>query len=96
VELAFEDHRLWDLKRWRMADKVWNGNSSSADAMLYALYPYRVIRPGDAARDGKYVFVKMVAPRIRAPRFFQLGNYYTAINQGVLNNNPKIIKNPFQ
>ncbi|MBP1650784.1 MAG: RagB/SusD domain protein [Bacteroidetes bacterium] len=94
VELAFEDHRLWDLKRWRIADKVWNGSTSSADAMIYALYPYRVIRPGNA-HDGKYVFVKMVAPRFRAPRFFQLGNYYTAIDQSVLNNNPKIIKNPF-
>jgi len=94
VELAFEDHRLWDLKRWRIADKVWNGSSSSADAMIYALYPYRVIRSGNA-HDGKYVFVKMVAPRFRAPRFFQLGNYYTAIDQSVLNNNPKIIKNPF-
>jgi hypothetical protein len=95
VELAFEDHRLWDLKRWRIADKVWNGDASNPDAMIYALYPYRVIRPGDANRDGKYVFVRMVAPRFRAPRFFQLGNYYTAINQSVLNNNPKIIKNPF-
>jgi hypothetical protein len=94
VELAFEDHRLWDLKRWRIADKVWNGSSASADAMIYALYPYRVIRPG-SPHDGKYVFVKMVAPRFRAPRFFQLGNYYTAIDQSVLNNNPKIIKNPF-
>jgi hypothetical protein len=59
------------------------------------LYPYRVIRPGDPARDGKYVFVKMVAPRIRAPRFFQLGNYYSSIDQTVLNNNPKIVRNPF-
>lgn len=96
AELAFEDHRLWDLKRWRIADKVWNGSSASPNAMIYALYPYRVIRPGDAARDGKYVFVKMTAPRFRAPRFFQLGNYYTAINQEVLNNNPKITRNPFQ
>ncbi|WP_414017930.1 RagB/SusD family nutrient uptake outer membrane protein [Chitinophaga sancti] len=77
VELAFEDHRLWDLKRWRIADKVWNGSTSGADAVIYALYPYRVIRPGNT-HDGKYVFVKMVAPRFRAPRFFQLGTYYTA------------------
>jgi starch-binding outer membrane protein, SusD/RagB family len=95
VELAFEDHRLWDLKRWRIADKVWNGNAASPDAMIYALYPYRVVHPGDA-HDGKYVFVKMIAPRFRAPRFFQLGNYYTSIDQSVLNNNPKIVKNPFQ
>ncbi|WP_298738484.1 RagB/SusD family nutrient uptake outer membrane protein [uncultured Chitinophaga sp.] len=95
AELAFEDHRLWDLKRWRLADKVWDGNFSSPTAMVYALYPYRVVRPGNAARNGKYVFVKMVAPRFRAPRFFQLGNYYSSIDQGVINNNPKIVKNPF-
>jgi hypothetical protein len=96
VELAFENHRLWDLKRWRIADKLWNGNVGNPNAMIYALYPYRVVRPGDAARNGKYVFVKMVAPRFRAPRFFQLGNYYSSIDQAVINNNPKIVKNPFQ
>lgn len=30
VEFAFEDHRYWDLKRWRLADKVWNGNNNDA------------------------------------------------------------------
>lgn len=95
VELAFEDHRVWDLKRWRIAHDVWNGSASNPDAMVYALYPYRVVRPGDPARDGKYVFVKMVAPRFRAPRFFQMGNYYSSIDQSVLNNNPKIVRNPF-
>jgi hypothetical protein len=95
VELAFEDHRLWDLKRWRIAHDVWSGNNSSPDAMLYALYPYRVVRPGDPTRDGKFVFVKMVAPRFRSPRFFQMGNYYSEIDQSVINNNPKIVRNPF-
>jgi hypothetical protein len=95
VELAFEDHRVWDLKRWRIAHDVWNGSPTNPDAVLYALYPYRVVRPGDAARDGKYVFVKMVAPRFRAPRLFQLGNYYSSIDQTVINNNPKIVRNPF-
>ncbi|AXY72519.1 RagB/SusD family nutrient uptake outer membrane protein [Paraflavitalea soli] len=95
VELAFEDHRVWDLKRWRIADQVWNGQPNNPNATVYALYPYRIIRPGDAARDGKYVFVKLTAPRFRAPRFFQLGNYYSAIDQGIINNNPKIVRNPF-
>lgn len=95
VELAFEDHRVWDLGRWRIADKVWNGSTSSPDAMLYALYPYRVVRPGDAARNDKYIFIKQVAPRFKAPRFYQIGNYYSSIDQGVLNNNPKIVRNPF-
>jgi len=95
VELAFEDHRVWDLARWRIADKVWNGSTNSPDAMLYALYPYRVVRPGDAARNDKYIFIKQVAPRFKAPRFYQIANYYSSIEQSVLNNNPKIIRNPF-
>jgi len=94
VELAFEDHRVWDLKRWRIAHEVWNGNASNPDAVIYALYPYRVVRPGHATH-GKYVFDKLVAPRFRAPRFFQMGNYYSSIEQIVIDNNPKIVRNPF-
>lgn len=94
-ELAFEDHRLWDLKRWRQADKVWNGSAENPNDVVYALYPYRVVRPGDPTRDGKYVFVKLKAPRFGAPRFFQIFNYYSSFDQAVINNNPKIIQNPF-
>lgn len=94
-ELAFEDHRVWDLKRWRQADKVWNGNANNPNDVVYALYPYRVVRPGDPARDGKYVFVKLRAPRFGSPRFFQIFNYYSNFDQGVINNNPKIVPNPF-
>ena len=94
VELAFEDHRVWDLKRWRIAHEVWNGNASNPDAVIYALYPYRVVRPGHSTH-GKYVFDKLVAPRFRAPRFFQMGNYYSSIEQLIIDNNPKIVRNPF-
>jgi hypothetical protein len=94
IELAFEDHRVWDLKRWRIAHQVWNGSSSNPEANVYALYPYRIVRPGDAARHGKYVYVKLLAPRFRAPRNFNMGNYYSSIDQSVLNNNPKIVRNP--
>jgi hypothetical protein len=94
VELAFEDHRVWDLKRWRIAHEVWNGNANNPDAVIYALYPYRVIRPGHPTHN-KYVYDKLVAPRFRAPRFFQMGNYYSSIEQVVIDNNPKIIRNPF-
>jgi len=93
VELAFEDHRVWDLKRWRIADKVWNGQNNGY-SVVYALYPYRVVRPGDS-RNNKYVFEKIIAPRFRSPHNFRLGNYYSSIDQGVLNNNPKIVRNPF-
>ena len=94
IELAFEDHRLWDLIRWRIADKLWDGTTTNANANVYALYPYRIVRPGHA-NDGKYVFDKFVAPRFKAPRFFRPGNYYSQIPQSVIDNNPKIVRNPF-
>lgn len=97
VELAFEDHRVWDLKRWRIADQVWNGQANNPIAQVGALYPYRVIRPGDPARNGKYVFDKLdKAPRFVSPRFFREQNYYTYIPQSVIDNNPLITRNPFQ
>jgi hypothetical protein len=93
VELAFEDHRVYDLNRWRLAHTTWNGSTSSTSSMMYALFPYRVIRPGHP-NDGKYVFDKIAAPKFVSARFFQLTNYYSAIDQNVLDNNPLIIKNP--
>lgn len=94
VELAFENHRFWDLKRWRIAHEVWNGDPESPTAQLWALWPYRVVRPGDP-RDGKYVFVKRRVPRVTAPRFFRMGNYYSQISDGIISANPKIVRNPF-
>lgn len=89
-ELAVEDHRFWDLKRTRMADKLWNGVRSET-TMLYALYPYRVI---GGPNDGKYIFDRGVAPRFLAPRNFRRGNYYTSFSTSVLSNNPKLVQNP--
>ena len=93
-ELAFEDHRLWDLIRTRTAHTIWAGSATPATAMQYALYAYRVVRPGDPARDGKYVYLRLVAPRFIAPRFFQLQNYYSSIGQNIIDANPLIIRNP--
>lgn len=92
VELAFEDHRYFDLKRWRLADQVWNGIESD-DTRVRGLYPYRVVRPGHED-NGKFIFEKMTY-RFKKARYFQMKNYYASIAQDVLDNNPKIVKNPF-
>jgi len=95
VELAFEEQRFWDLKRWRIAHEVFDGNRQSPNTLVYALWPYRVVRPGDPDKHNKYVFEKRVAPRFTQPRFFRLGNYYSMIPQNALNGNPLLEKNPF-
>ncbi|WP_085536117.1 RagB/SusD family nutrient uptake outer membrane protein [Massilibacteroides vaginae] len=94
VELAFEDHRFFDLKRWRIADKILNGQDSDVNAVVHGLYPYRICRPGHE-NDGKYIFERMKPTRFKKARFFRPANYYSSIEQKVLDNNPKLIKNPF-
>ena len=95
VEFAFEDHRYWDMKRWRLADKVWNGNGNDPNARHRRLWPYRVVAQGDA-NDGKWVFVEDFLFMSPNARYFQMRNYYNFISDTWVNNNPKIVRNPFQ
>lgn len=105
VELAFEGHILWDMKRWRLAHIVWNGesveltnNPEKADEVsnrVFGLWPYKYYAP-ESPNHGKFIF-KEVLPRVvsNADRF-RLGNYYSEISDEIVNNNKLIIKNPNQ
>lgn len=86
VELAFEGHRFWDMKRWRIAHlNVEQGGLNGFRGT--ALYPWYDIR------DGKYVFeIGKNAPK--QVRIFLEKNYYTKINQDDMNSNPNLIQNP--
>lgn len=95
VEFAFEDHRYWDLKRWRLADKIWNGIQNDPKAQQYALFPYLINDPGNP-NNGKWVFDKIPTHMSPYPRYFQMRNYYNFIDQGWIDNNSKIVKNPYQ
>lgn len=95
VEFAFEDHRYWDLKRWRLADKLWNGIEDDKNSQQFALFPYLVVEPGNP-NNGKWVFEKQRAHMSPNARLFEMRNYYNFLNQDWLNNNPKLEKNPYQ
>jgi len=94
VELAFEDHRYFDLKRWRIAHLIWDGTETDPNAVVMGLYAYRVVRPGHPD-NGKYIYARVRPTRFRRARMFRMANYYSSIDQAVLNNNPKIVRNPF-
>lgn len=102
VEMAFEDQRYFDLKRWRIADEIWNGDedrvANNSTAVVYGLFPYRIAepQPGHEADKNKYIFVKQRSSRFEKARLFNLSNYYSSIADDVLNNNPKLVKNPLQ
>lgn len=86
VELAFEGHRFWDMKRWRIAHlDVKQGGLNGFRGT--ALYPWYDIR------DGKYVFERGYnSPK--QVRIFLEKNYYTKINQDDMNSNPNLVQNP--
>ncbi|WP_420155903.1 RagB/SusD family nutrient uptake outer membrane protein [Siphonobacter sp.] len=105
VELAFENHIFWDLKRWRLAHVVWNGNATDlttqpgvateTSTRIFGLWPYKIYAPG-TEQNGKWVFKKIIPSNVTNPHRFRLGNYYSFINEDIRNNNPKIVKNPNQ
>ncbi|QHT69996.1 RagB/SusD family nutrient uptake outer membrane protein [Rhodocytophaga rosea] len=108
VEFAFEGHQLWDMKRWRLAHVVWNGasmdinnlKSNIGDAektstMPFGLWPYKVYNPG-SPNHGKWVFKEIKPSQATNADRFRLGNYYSRIDDGIVNNNPLIVRNPNQ
>jgi hypothetical protein len=108
VELAFEGHYLYDRKRWRIAHIVMDGNQMSESELItnigvankrntqpFALWPYKIHDPG-GVNHNKWIF-KIVKPSIvTSANRFQLGNYYSQIDQNIIANNPKIVRQPNQ
>ena len=50
AEFAFEGLRFYDLKRFRIADKLFDGQADTETALIYGLWPYKVYAPGDPRR----------------------------------------------
>lgn len=108
IELAFEGHILFDMKRWRLAHVRWDGASvDEADLLAnigkatkhstqpWALWPYKIYNPGNP-NNGKWVFKTVKPAQVTGSNRFRLGNYYSFINDDIRNNNPKIVKQPNQ
>ena len=105
VEFAYEDHLLWDMKRWRIAHLVYNGdnitelsdpsNIEAPSTKVFGLWPYKIYDPGQPD-DGKFYFVEKLPAAVTNAHNFQLGNYYAKITDDIIANNPKITKNPNQ
>lgn len=103
-EFAFEGKRLWNMKRWRLAHKIWNGgktdlehpkNPLASSTQPWGLWPYKVYHPGHPDH-GKWIFMRVLPSVVSAKDNFRLGNYYSSISNNVLSHNPKLIQNPNQ
>lgn len=80
VELAFENHRFWDIRRWRTATSILNNTK------FKALYPWLNWDTKD------YTFTIEDAPK--NTRTFLKRTYYEPIPAGELEKNPNLIQNP--
>lgn len=80
MELAFENHYYWDLKRWRIADVVLN------NARFKGLMPYYVFD------ENKYIFLS--EPELMQRNYnFDKRFYYEPIPGGELGKNPNLYPN---
>jgi hypothetical protein len=79
-ELAFEKHYWWDLRRWRIADKVLDNTK------FHALLPYYLID------EKKYIFIRDVETFQRTYTFDKKW-YYEPLPGGELGKNPNLYPN---
>lgn len=82
VELAFENHRFWDLKRWRIGTEVLNNKQP------YSLFPWLMWENNKSPNDMKYTFEEVATAK--NPLTFPAKLYYEPIpNAGM----PYLIQN---
>lgn len=85
VELAFEDKRLWDIRRWRIGTELFR------NTYLHGLWPYLKYENGQF----KYLFTAVKGYPIDdgLPRIFNERDYYSNL-AGYINTNEQIVNNP--
>ncbi|OJV16874.1 MAG: RagB/SusD family nutrient uptake outer membrane protein [Dyadobacter sp. 50-39] len=106
VELAFEGHLLFDMKRWRIAHQILDGNAITAaelskdlgkavkrNTQPWGLWSYKIYDPG-SPNNGKWIYKQVKLSRVTGADRFQLGNYYSYIDDAIISNNPKLVRNP--
>tara|TARA_R110001583_G_scaffold46395_2_gene145520 strand:+ start:8421 stop:10214 length:1794 start_codon:yes stop_codon:yes gene_type:complete len=82
LELAFEDHRYWDVKRWRIAEEV----------LSIQVEGVKTLRHVDGFGEETFTYETFDAETEKM-NFYQR-HYYLPIGQDRTNNNPKLKENP--
>lgn len=82
VELAFEGHRYWDLRRWRIAESVLSVNRSGIRYIL-----------DFTTRKYKLQVLDNIDGTVNPPKFYSY-NYYFPITLSRTGNNPNLVENP--
>lgn len=81
VELYIEEHRYWDIRRWRIAEEELNGKGFKG-----VIWEYHIA-------EDKYG-IKIKDADFNQKRVFAERNYYFPIGLGRLADNPNLVENP--
>lgn len=81
IELAFEEHRFYDIRRWRIAEEVIAQDLHATNAY----YDFRITN---------YVYDCFPAGNAAGNRKFLKSHYYLPIMPGRISNNPNLTENP--
>ncbi|MGB0429707.1 MAG: RagB/SusD family nutrient uptake outer membrane protein [Bacteroidia bacterium] len=82
IEMAFEDHRYWDVRRWRTA----------VDDLSYRAKGIRSLRIIDGGGNETFSY-DVINAEPQATAFYPR-HYYLPIGLDRITNNPKLIENP--
>jgi len=109
VELAFEGHYFYDMKRWRLAHIVWDGTPTTLTELRnnigsatqnstqpWGLWPYKQVSDPTKPDQFKWIFKETLPALVTGTNRFLLGNYYTAIGSSAIGANPKLVQQPNQ
>lgn len=79
IELAFEEHRFWDIRRWKIAE-------SGEGVMLKPVRGVDITKQSDGSFEYKYVDVRLST--------FDPKMYWYPIPRGQMQGNPSLVQNP--
>ena len=79
IELAFEQKRYWDLRRWKIAEEKLNGKT------FHAMYITKI---------GEDLYSYEAKPFSQTPYVFQEKMYFMPIPQREMEKNPNLDQNP--
>lgn len=82
IEMAFEDQRYWDVRRWRIAE----------EALSIQVKGIRSLRHIAPAGEESFTYEAFDAETL--PMSFSPQHYYMPIGQDRINNNQKLLENP--
>jgi hypothetical protein len=69
------------------------GKATKRNTQPWALWSYKIYDPA-SPNNGKWIYKPLKLSRVTGSDRFLLGNYYSLIADDIINNNPKIVRNP--